>query len=384
VVAALAGEVADMRTNTFGETMYKQRLFFALIVGSFIIPQSSAVAQSAGNVEIGGFGQFTRSDAAWRVKNGWGGGGRLGVFLTSHLELEGDVGVATFTNEAPRASGSSTNQTFTGQFTYNIPFGLGGRTHALLLEAGAGGERFASHMDFTVPLGGGFRFMLSDALALRLDGIVQYVENPTAASFGFPATVGVNKTAARSSNVELRAGLSFLTGRHHAAPAPAPAPVAPAPRQEPPPPPPQPETPPPAPDRSGIIRDSLAAVERTRDALVAKVYFDFDRAELRDDQRAVLVSKLPVLKANPSVRIRIEGNADERGSDEYNMALGMRRAQTARKYLIDNGIDAARMDISSNGEEHGVCQEHDESCWKQNRRDEFVIVAGGDGLIAPR
>ena len=90
------------------------------------------------------------------------------------------------------------------------------------------------------------------------------------------------------------------------------------------------------------------------------------------------------MRANPSVRIRIEGNADERGSDEYNMALGLRRAQTARKYLIDHGIDAARIDISSNGEERPVCQEHQESCWQQNRRDEFVIVAGGDALVAPR
>ncbi len=95
------------------------------------------------------------------------------------------------------------------------------------------------------------------------------------------------------------------------------------------------------------------------------------------DQRAVLDSKLPVLKANPGVRIRIDGNADERGSDEYNLALGMRRAQATRKYLIDSGIDAGRIDVASNGEEKPVCQGHDEDCWKQNRRDEFVIIAGG-------
>ncbi|HEY9230052.1 MAG TPA: OmpA family protein, partial [Gemmatimonadaceae bacterium] len=109
-----------------------------------------------------------------------------------------------------------------------------------------------------------------------------------------------------------------------------------------------------------------------------------DQDGLRADQRAVLDSKLPVLRANPNVRVRVEGNADDRGSDEYNQALGMRRAQTARKYLIDNGIDAARIDIASYGEERPVCQEHEESCWSRNRRDEFVIVAGGDRLVAPR
>ncbi len=114
------------------------------------------------------------------------------------------------------------------------------------------------------------------------------------------------------------------------------------------------------------------------------MYFDFDHSELRADQRAVLDAKLPVLRANPGVRIRIEGNADERGSDEYNLALGMRRAQATRKYLIDNGIDAGRIDVASNGEERPVCQGHDENCWKQNRRDEFVIVAGGNSLVAPR
>ena len=368
--------------------MHRQRLIVTALVGAVVTaPWMSLSAQGAGNVEVGGFGQFTRTDAAWRVKNGWGAGGRLGVFLTRHWELEGDVGISSFTNEAPRAAGSSSNQVFTGQLTYNIPFGLGGRTHQMLLEAGAGGQRFADHMDFTVPLGGGFRFMLGDHVALRLDGIVEYVENPTAATFGFPVVVGVNRTAARSSNVELRAGLSFMLGNRKAEPPPPPPPapvVAPPPRREEPPPPRREAPPPPPPDRSGIIRDSLAAVSRARDALVAKVYFDFDRSELRDDQRAVLDAKLPVLRANPAVRIRIEGNADERGSDEYNMALGMRRAQTARKYLIDHGVEAARIDISSNGEERSVCQAHDESCWQQNRRDEFVIVAGGDALIAPR
>jgi peptidoglycan-associated lipoprotein len=367
--------------------MHPRRLLIVVFAGSVVAGSSGGLAaQSPGNVEIGGFGQFTRTDAAWQVKNGWGGGGRLGVFLTSHLELEAAASFSSFTNEPPRAAGSSSEQTFNGQFTYNIPFGAGGHTHHLLLEAGAGAQRFASHNDFSVPLGGGLRIGLSDAVALRFDGIVEYVENPTAATFNFPVGAAVNPKAARSTNLELRAGLSFMLGNHKPPPPPAPTPVAvaPPPQREAPPPPPTRQEPPPPPDRSGIVRDSLAAVSRAREALLAKVYFDFDRSELRDDQRAILDAKVPVLRANPGVKIRIEGNADERGSDEYNQALGMRRAQTTRKYLIDNGIDASRIDISSNGEERPVCQEHNEACWQQNRRDEFVIVAGGDTLIAPR
>jgi peptidoglycan-associated lipoprotein len=365
--------------------MKSQRLIStALFSAAVALPVGSLAAQSAGNVELGIFGQFTRTDGAWQTKNGFGVGGRIGYFVTRRWELEGDFAASSFDNEPPRASGSSSNQTFTGQINYAIPFGMGGRTHDFLLEAGAGGEKFGGHTDFTVPLGGGFRFMLSDAIALRIDGIVEYVENPTAATFGFPVVEGVNPKAARSTNVEMRAGFSWVPGNSKPTPPPVAAP-APAPRQEAPPPP-RRETPPPpaAPDRSGIIRDSLAAVGRARASLEAKIFFDFDRSEIRADQQAILDSKLPILRANPNVRIRIEGNADERGSDEYNMALGQRRAQIARKYLTDHGIDAGRIDIASYGEERPVCQEHAESCWSQNRRDEFVIVAGGDNLVAPR
>ena len=122
---------------------------------------------------------------------------------------------------------------------------MGGRTHHFLLEAGAGAQRFASHTDFSVPLGAGFRFSLNNALALRFDGIVEYVENPTAATFGFPPVIGVNSQAARSTNVELRAGLSFMLGNRQPAPPPVVAqtrPTPPPPRQEP------PQQPPPPPN----------------------------------------------------------------------------------------------------------------------------------------
>src|SRR3954468_1388077 len=156
--------------------MQLQRLLIAALAGPLVIASARLVAaQRPGTVEIGAFGQFTRTDAAWEVKNGGGAGGRLGVFLTSHLELEAVASFSSFTNEPPRASGSSSEQTFNGQFTYNLPFGVGGRTHHLLLEAGAGAERFAGHNDFSAPLGGGLRIAVSDAVALRLDGIVEYV-----------------------------------------------------------------------------------------------------------------------------------------------------------------------------------------------------------------
>jgi peptidoglycan-associated lipoprotein len=367
--------------------MHPHRLSVAGLVAAFSLGWASSLsAQSAGSFEIGGFGQFTRADAAWHVKNGFGFGGRLGVFLNRRWELEADGSISTFENEAPRASGNTTQQTFAGRLTYNLPFGMGGRTSHFLLGVGAGGQRFGGHNDFSISPGAGFRFMLGDFVALRLDGLVEYVENPTAASFGFPPVVGVNEKAARSSNVEIRLGLSFGVGsRREAAP---PAPVPTPPREVPPtrvdtqPTPRQVQ--PTQPTRPAADPDSGARVARAREALLAKLYFDFDRSELRDDQRSVLDAKLPVLRANPGIRIRIEGNADERGSDEYNLALGQRRAQTARQYLINNGIDASRIEIASFGEERPVCQEHNEDCWRLNRRDDFVIIAGGDNIVAPR
>ncbi len=361
--------------------MHQQRLFVralaAIAVASPIL--FSAGAQSAGNVELGAFGQFTRTDAAWHLQNGFGAGGRIGVFLSRRWELEADASFSSFNNEAPRPSGSTSAQTYAGRLTYGVPFGA----HQLLLEAGAGGQRFGGHQDFSFSPGGGFRFMLGDLVSLRFDGLVEYVENPTALTFAFPPAPGRNEKAARSTNVEIRAGLSLILGNRKPAPPPPQQVVqAPPTRTEP-----QPQQQPvatqPTPRPVDNSADSLNRVNNARRALLASVYFDFDRSELRDDQRAILDSKIPVLRANPGVRVRIEGNADERGSDEYNMALGQRRAQTARQYLIDHGIDAGRIDISSNGEERPVCQEHNESCWGQNRRDEFVIVAGGDSLRAP-
>ena len=114
------------------------------------------------------------------------------------------------------------------------------------------------------------------------------------------------------------------------------------------------------------------------------VNFDFDKSTIRPDAAATLDSKIPWLTANPGMRIRIEGNADERGSDEYNLALGQRRAASAKRYLVEHGIDAGRFDLVSYGEERPVCTEHDESCWQRNRRDDFVIVTiGADNIVAP-
>jgi len=104
------------------------------------------------------------------------------------------------------------------------------------------------------------------------------------------------------------------------------------------------------------------------------IYFDFDRYDLKPDARATLKANADWLKANPSARAEIEGHCDERGTNEYNLALGAKRAQAARDYLITLGIAKGRLSTESYGEELPVCKEQNEGCWQKNRRDRFVVI----------
>jgi peptidoglycan-associated lipoprotein len=118
--------------------------------------------------------------------------------------------------------------------------------------------------------------------------------------------------------------------------------------------------------------------------LAAMINFEYDQSVIRVTDQATLDRKAAILGANPNVKVQISGHADERGSDEYNLALGNRRAAAAKRYLENKGIDASRMDVVSYGEERPLNPGHDEAAYAQNRRDEFQVTAGGDNLVAPQ
>jgi peptidoglycan-associated lipoprotein len=122
--------------------------------------------------------------------------------------------------------------------------------------------------------------------------------------------------------------------------------------------------------------DSIRSAAEARGLLTLSIYFDFDRSDIGPGSRLLLERKAALLAANPRIRIRIHGNADERGADEYNLALGMRRAAATKRLLTNLGVDSVRVETASNGEEQPVCMEHDETCWRQNRRADFTITAG--------
>lgn len=107
---------------------------------------------------------------------------------------------------------------------------------------------------------------------------------------------------------------------------------------------------------------------------LATIYFGFDSAALNDQARQKLVEDLELLKRHASQSVRIEGYCDERGSDEYNLALGERRAQAAARYLVTLGVPTQRLSTISYGNERPADPGHDESAWSKNRRDEFVVV----------
>ena len=141
-----------------------------------------------------------------------------------------------------------------------------------------------------------------------------------------------------------------------------------------------------------IYEESMAAKQESLDAQAAAmakkqevlegrtsapllpIYFDFDKSNIKQDQRSRLEKNAGFLKQNPAVKIRIEGNCDERGTSEYNMALGERRALSAKTYLENLGVHGDRLHAISYGEEKPLLHGHDEFSWAQNRRDDFILV----------
>ncbi len=115
---------------------------------------------------------------------------------------------------------------------------------------------------------------------------------------------------------------------------------------------------------------------RKRSVLEEMVFFDYDDATIRSDAKASLDAKARILKEDGTIRVRVVGHADERGSTEYNVLLGMRRAQSIRSYLAGYGIAADRVELQSMGEERPLAPGHDERAWSRNRRGEFSVLAG--------
>ena len=179
--------------------------------------------------------------------------------------------------------------------------------------------------------------------------------------------------------------LVLVAACHHPkppAPPPPPPPVTQPPVTPPPPPPPPargtpPPAPPPAPPQLSEVEvfNKLTLDELNKQRPLDDVFFDYDKSDLSDTARASLQKDADWMKKWQSTVVMIEGHADNRGTNEYNLALGERRASATRDYLVSLGVPASRINIVSKGEEQPFCTEDVEACWSQNRRGHFIITA---------
>ncbi|SRR6266540_5070040 len=177
------------------------------------------------------------------------------------------------------------------------------------------------------------------------------------------------------------AGVTLGACHHHVKPQPpaaaaAPAPAPPATKPAPPPPPPAAApAPQPAPPTEDEIFRNKTLDQLNAEKPLTDTFFAYDSTELTGDARSAIQKNVDWMKHWTSTKVMIEGHADSRGTNEYNLALGERRADGVRDYMVSLGIPADRITIVSKGEEQPFCSEETEACWQQNRRGHFIVTA---------
>jgi peptidoglycan-associated lipoprotein len=168
----------------------------------------------------------------------------------------------------------------------------------------------------------------------------------------------------------LAASVAFMAcGKKTPPPAPPPPPVAP--EAPPPAPPPEPEVKPQIDEYARL--KAMASDEIDRMGLLGDVYFEFDKSDIRETEQATLAKNAETLKKFDFLKVTVEGHCDERGTVEYNLALGERRARAAYDYLVSLGVPAERLRTVSYGKEVPVCMDSNEECWQKNRRAKFTV-----------
>jgi len=331
-------------------------------------------AQERGTMEFGAFATAGSFDNSLSLKNGFGGGGRIGMFLDSRFSTEFEMGELKATRPTGLADANvgvlSARLTAVAIKSGSVSFLLGA-------GAGVGTETWFMH-SYGVNALAGLKFAVNDNTAVRVD-----VQNDWLANYSW------------KSYQRVTLGLSFYRKPFHVtrtitvqgppAPVEQRADSVSADEQA---------------RRRGLIRDyrnlrdSLAQVKpapapppSSAAALATmeeRIHFATDKSEITPEAKAILDAKVLVFRANPAMRIIIVGNADERASDSYNMALGGRRARAAKEYLVAQGIDADRIEITSEGERKPVAAGTASEALAQNRRDEFRLLIASDYLISPR
>jgi len=338
----------------------------AIMVGvAVLVGAVPATAQQRGTLEFGAFGSNTSWDNSLNMNGNWGAGARVGVFITPRLSAEFEGGGGT----ASRGLGLANVNVgvLSGRLTF-VPFKVGSVSALLGLGADHTDTYFFESYGFSGLLGAKVR--LSDYVALRVDGINSWMSNGG----------GQQKS--------LHLGLSFYrnpgvnTVTHYVAGAPGPQ----------------------RPDSVSAyetrrlravaasyqaLRDSLGRPKSpsSADALATMqqmIHFQNDQSDLSDSAKAILDDKVTVFRANPAMRIVISGFASQPGTSDYNMALGLRRAEAAKAYLVSRGVDPVRIEIATKGEGQLLVEGPGEVADAQNRRGQFRLLIADPYLAAPK
>lgn len=324
-----------------------------------------AAAQQRGTMEFGAFGSGASFDNALSLKSAYGGGGRIGMFLSPRWSVEFED--AEMRASRPNGLANVNVGILSGRLVYSTPGAL-----SVLLGAGAGVSTETNFMhSYGVDVLAGLRVAMGDRAALRVDGVWDWLANENWKSyqsirvgislFRHPAVRTVNTVTQATPMTPAAAPLrqdsvsAAETRRLRASDA-----------------------------ALRALRDSLESVPARTSAtdmasMESRIHFDYDKSVLTDSARALLDDKVRVFRANPDMTISIVGHTDVAGSDAYNMALGTRRAEAAKAYLVARGISAGRIVISSVGEDQPVTSATGRAAQAPNRRAAFRIVIAGDG-----
>jgi outer membrane protein OmpA-like peptidoglycan-associated protein len=340
----------------------------AIMVGiAALVGAVPATAQQRGTMEFGAFGSNTSWDNSLNMNSSLGGGARVGIFLNPRLSVEFEGGGGNASRSLGLANVN--NGVLSGRLAY-VPFKVG--AVSALLGLGADHTDTYFFESYGVHALVGAKIRLSDYVALRVDGINSWMANGNGqqrslhAGLSFYRNPGVNRVTntvmvdgpQRQDSVSayetrrLRAiALSYQRLRDSLA---------------------QPKYGPPA-----SSAEALATMQQV-------IHFRNDESNLSDSARAILDDKVTVFRANPAMRIVISGFASQPGTADYNMALGLRRAEAAKAYLVSRGVDPIRIEIATKGEGQLLVEGPGEVADAQNRRGQFRLLIADPYLAAPK
>ena len=329
------------------------------VLGGALLLALPLAAQERGSIEFGAFGSAASFDNSLSLKTGYGGGGRLGAYLTPRWSIEFEDAEMKATR--PNGLKNVNVGLLTGRLVGNTPGNF-----SLIAGAGAGLSTETNFLH-SYGLGGlaGFKVKMGPNAAFRVDATMDWLANNNWKSYrSVRAGISLYRHPTRSTRTVMMAGVPPMAMEHSDS-------VSAAETRR-------------LRDRDAAysaLRDSLANARvpaATRAVMEAQLHFAFDKSDLTDSAKVLLDDKIALFRANPEMSVVMVGYTDVTGTDAYNMALGTRRAQAAKDYIVEHGIDASRVIIESRGERQQITNSAGVEGEAPNRRAVFRLLIAPD------